>query len=208
MTPYIEQPTYKNNQFEDIEWGHFIDIDYGFSHVSNRYRSITCPVIHGNKVYQKPYTYDISRPGSMLRTREQPDNVDNNYSLIEHPILYIAKKIFVPCINLFIDRTKKEEDTNDYNNTKIQTTQPLIQMSIIKHHSLSELSCHNQNTRKITKSQFHTPVLNYTYPIYEVDEVDEVDYYNEDYLGYPDKMNPFTMVIVSFVSMCSVYMMF
>jgi hypothetical protein len=206
MAPYIERPTYKNTQIEDTEWGHFIDTDHTPLQIANRYRSITCPVIHGNKVYQKPYIYEINKPEII-----QKDNIDNDkeYSLIEHPLVYITKSIIMPCINLFTDRKKKEDDTNYYNDTKIQTAQPLPQdMSIKKHQSLSELRYHNQTTRETTKSQWHITISNDTYPIEEVEEVEEVDDYNEDYLDYSDKMNPTTMALVSFVSMCSVYMMF
>tara|TARA_B110000444_G_C18823602_1_gene589099 strand:+ start:850 stop:1479 length:630 start_codon:yes stop_codon:yes gene_type:complete len=209
MTPYIEQPRYKNTQFEDTEWGHFIDIDYGSLHVSNRYRSVTCPVIYGNKVYQKPYVYEINKPETIQKNRVQKDNIDNDneYSLIKHPLVYITKSIIIPCINIFTDRKKKEEDTNYYNDTKIQTAQPLPQdMSIKKHQSLSELSCHNQTTKETTNPQCYIAITKDTYPIEEVEEVD--DDYNEEYLNYPDKMNPSTMALVSFVSMCTVYMMF
>ena len=211
MTPYIERPTYKNTQIEDTEWGHFIDTDHTPLQIANRYRSVTCPVIHGNKVYQKPYTYEIFIPAPKKKTIVQKDNIDNdnNYSLIEHPLVYITKSIIMPCINLFADRKKKEEDTNYYNDTKIQTVQPLPQdMSIRKHQSLSELSYNNQTTKETTDPQCYIAISNDTYPIEEVDEVDEVDDYSEDYLDYPDKMNPSTLALVSLVSMCTVYMMF
>jgi hypothetical protein len=181
---------------EDTEWGHFIEIDYGLSHESNRYRSVTCPVIHGNKVYQKPYKYGLFKQEPIPRTRcqTQPDNFENNSSLADnHPVLYIALKVINPCIKL-LNYYDNSYDENKKEDASIKISQPLPpKMSFTKKTSLTNLDKHTNH--ELSKNT------------YTIKEEEESIYNEEDYLDNPDKMNPSTMAIVSMISICAVYLM-
>lgn len=200
MTPYINTNIniHKMKENEETEWGHFIDIDYSLHHISNRNRSITCPVIYGNKVYQKPYNYGVFKQTPVPKVRTEPTRYDKECSIMSHPLIYMTKNIVEPCIRLLNrEYINKPKDIPLYVNN-IKTTKPLENKEIIENQ--------HQTMIEINTSQYN-PMLNNTYYIDEIDEIDELDELYEYNKHHMNDMNPTMMAIVSIISMCAVYMM-
>lgn len=162
---------------ENEEWGHFIDIDYALLSSKSRTRSVTCPVIHGNKVYQTPYgnyVYD---------NNEQHKNL----TYYRYPVLYIIEKIISPLLKLF---SRKSNDNGTQKHANIP----------VKVRSLLDIKTSKNDQRVTTVSFRPTMVYNYT-----IDEMVEDD--DEDDMYKSNKVTVSIMATASIVTVYVLYIL-
>ena len=175
MTSYMN--VIPSAQYESEDWGHFIDIDNSLITAKNRGRSITCPVIHGNKVYQKPYTY-----------YDRSFRVEQNTCVSSYNgyILNVIENILRPCLNIMFKKSKINDEQKN-KNVPVQVR------------SLLDITTHqNDQTTKTVRFQ---PTTRDTYTIDETSEDDYDDMYKNS------KMSVSMMATVSIVSIYVVYIL-
>lgn len=162
---------------ENEEWGHFIDVDNTLLSSKNRTRSVTCPVIHGNKVYQTPYgnyVYD---------NNEQSKNL----TYYHYPVLYIVEKIISPLLKLF---SRKSNNNGTQKNVNIP----------VKVRSLLDIKTSKYDERVTTVSFRPTMAYNYT-----IDELVEDD--DEDDMYKSNKVTVSIMATASIVTVYVLYIL-
>ena len=163
---------------ENEEWGHFIDVDNALLSSKNRTRSVTCPVIHGNKVYQTPYgNYNV------YDNNEQYKNL--NY--YRYPVLYIVEKIISPLLKLF---SRKSNNNGTQKNVNIP----------VKVRSLLDIKTSKYDERVTTVSFRPTMAYNYT-----IDEMNEDE--DEDDMYKSNKISVSIMATASIVTVYVLYIL-
>ena len=165
---------------ENEEWGHFIDVDNNNTLLSskNRSRSVTCPVIHGNKVYQTPYgNYNVYDNNEKYK----------NLTYYRYPVLYIVEKIISHLLKLF---SRKSNDNGRQKNANIP----------VKVRSLLEIR-NNKHDQKVTNVSFR-PTIAYNYTIDEMNEDED-----EDDMYKSNKISVSIMATASIVTVYVLYIL-